>query len=572
MDMYTLLRKWSVIIMAAFMLLNCGGGGSAGGNGSGDDTGTTPDENSSINTHDEFSQVKYRGLTFYHKNMGASSYTLNQLTDAEFDVLSKSKKLTIANKLLNTLFYGYPLKELKKKSAEDGFLGTVRSGLEEESTDKGWLEEHILDDTVFRQYDSSWYTPQAIAILTRFYAMKDLDKYFLNNWVAYILTQTIMFSPAYELSSTHTPDVSGIYNRLVTMLENESGMRFIAYVHMMSGNNWRRFRSPEDNGREMLEIFLLDTNDAHVPIAGRALKNWKLNTDSDILEVSLNQNTTPLNVLTNFFGGEAVITGEDFYRELAKSDRFTSGVTHRLVDFFFPEKSTEKKEEITNAIISSHPETWQDILLQIIFSEEYLLHNNRGQSAEETFYSLAKKMDYRHRRSTFREFKSRLEEMHQASMKYKLGKLERVPLDSLSFAHYHKYIREEILLDNARPEYDDKPDSWGHDGWMPSFIAFDRFDSNSSSDTSSLKTFVDYLFESTIARKATDAEHTLFKNHMIELRDGKQLFKDDFNMFVSHDDPEDQADRRERNKRNIAHLVLDYISRLDAIYRQREVK
>jgi hypothetical protein len=181
-------------------------------------------------------------------------------------------------------------------------------------------------------------------------------------------------------------------------------------------------------------------------------------------------------------------------------------------------------------------------------------------------------MDYRHRRSTFREFKSRLEEMHQASMKYKLGKLERVPLDSLSFAHYHKYIREEILLDNARPEYDDKPDSCGHDGWMPSFIAFDRFDSNSSSDTSSLKTFVDYLFESTIARKATDAEHTLFKNHMIELRDGKQLFKDDFNMFVSHDDPEDQADRRERNKRNIAHLVLDYISRLDAIYRQREVK
>ncbi|HIQ15197.1 MAG TPA: hypothetical protein EYH38_06470, partial [Leucothrix sp.] len=449
---------------------------------------------------------------------------MNQLTDAEFNLLSEAQKLQVADKLLTSLFFGYPLHELKAKIAARDFLGTVRSGLEVETTDRGWLEEHILDDAVFRQYDSSGYTPQAITILTRFYAMKDLDKYFFNNWVAYILSQTIMFSPAYELSSSHTPNISGVYNRLVTMLENQSGMRFTTYVHMMSEDNWRRFRSPEDNGREMLEIYLLDTDDSHVPIAGTALKNWKLNTDSDTLEVSLNQNTTPLNVLTNFFGGEAVITGEDFYRELVKSSRFTSGATRRLVDFFFPEKSITKKEEITNIIVSSNPETWQDVLLQIVFSEEYLLHNNRGQSAEETFYSLAKKIDYRHRRSTFNTFKLRLEYMHQATMKYKLGKLERVPQDSLSFAHYHKYIREGMLLDYARPEYDDDPDSWGHDGWMPSFIKLERFNPDSSNHISSLRTFVDYLFESTIARKATDSEHSLFKNHMIELRDGKQLF------------------------------------------------
>jgi len=106
---------------------------------------------------------------------------------------------------------------------------------------------------------------------------------------------------------------------------------------------------------------------------------------------------------------------------------------------------------------------------------------------------------------------------------------------------------------------------------MPSFIDFERFNPNSDSDIGSLRTFVDYLFESTIARKATDDEHALFKNHMIELRDGKQLFRYDFNMFISRDDPEDQASRRERYKRNIAYLVLDYISRLDTIYRQREV-
>jgi len=401
--------------------------------------------------------------------------------------------------------------------------------------------------------------------------MKDLDKYFFNNWVAYILSQTIMFSPAYELSSTHAPNISIVYNRLVTMLENESGMRFITYIHMMSEDNWRRFRSPEDNGREMLEIYLLDTNDSLVPIAGTALKNWKLNISGDTLEVSLNQNTIPLDVLTNFFGGEAVVTGEDFYRELVKSSRFTSGVTRRLVDFFFSEKSAAKKAEITNAIVSSNPETWQDILLQIIFSEEYLLHNSRGQSAEETFYSLAKKIDYRHRRNTFFVFNSRLGAMHQATMKYKLGKLERVPQDSLSFAHYHKYIREHMLLKYTKPKYDDDLDSWGHQGWMPSFIELERFNLNSSSDVSSLRTFVDYLFESTIARKANNSEHSLFKNHMIELRNGKQSFRGIFNMFISDDDPVEQAKRREERRRNIAYIVLDYISRLDTIYRQREV-
>ena len=569
------LIKWISILFISLLLINCGGGSSpsAGSNPAGETpAGEVPaGNNPDSNNDDEFSQSKYRGLAFYHKNIPASEYKLNQLTDAEFDALGEAQKLQVADKLLTSLFFGYPLQELKAKIAAGDFLGTVRSGLEVETTDRGWLEEHILDDAVFRQYDSSWYTPQAITILTRFYAMKDLDKYFFNNWVAYILSQTIMFSPAYELSSSHTPNVSGVYNRLVTMLGNESGMRFTTYVHMMSEDNWRRFRSPEDNGREMLEIYLLDADDSHVPIAGTALKNWKLNTDSDTLEVSLNQNTTPLNVLTNFFGGEAVVTGEDFYRELVKSSRFTSGVTRRLVDFFFPEKSATRKVEITNTIISSNPETWQDILQQIIFSEEYLLHNNRGQSAEETFYSLAKKIDYRHRRGTFNTFKSRLEDMHQATMKYKLGKLERVPQDSLSFAHYHKYIREDMLLNYTRPEYDDDPDSWGHDGWMPSFIELERFNPDSSSDISSLRTFVDYLFESTIARKATDNEHSLFKNHMIELRDGKQLFIWDFNMFISRDDPEDQANRRERHKRNIAYIVLDYISRLDTIYRQREV-
>ena len=565
------LIRWTSILFISLILTNCGGGGGSSDTATtttGTTAGTTTTETTTTEEtpSDPKYDISYKGLTFYYKNMSPSEYRLNQLTNDEFNALDNAQKLQVANKLLTTLFFGYPLKELEEKIDSDNFIAGIHNGLEEERTDKAWLESYILDEDKFRQY-SSYNEPQAINILSRFYAMKDLDSYFLKNWVAYILTQTIMFSPAYELSTTHTPNISRVYNRLVTFLNEEGGMRYITYVHMMSEDNWRRFRSPEDNGREMLEIYQFDMDDAHVPIAGQALQNWKLNTDSDTLEVGLNQNTAALELFNT-----TIYNGDDFYRELVKSNLFTKGVTKRLVDFFFPEASDTKKQQIIDSIVSSNPETWQDILLQIIFSEEYLLHNQRAQSAEETFFSLAKKMDYKHRASTLAYFKESLEDMHQTSMKYKLGKLERVPLDTLSFAHYHKFIRNEVLLQRSNPDAINDYDSWSRAGWSDSFIAFDTFDYDSNSDTVSLDSFVNYLFKVTVAREATSIELKLFRDHMIEERDGKKLFRHEFNMFVTYDDAERQTSRREENKRNIAFIVLDYISRLDTTYRQREVQ
>ena len=558
------LIRWISVLFISLLLTNCGGGSSDGGTTT---AGTTTTGGGEEATTDPKYDVSYKGLTFYYENLAPSDYQLNQLTNDEFNALGAAQKLQVANTLLGTLFFGYPQKELQEKIDSDNFIAGIRSGMEEERTDKAWLESYILDEDKFRQY-SSYSEPQAINILSRFYAMKDLDSYFLKNWVAYILTQTIMFSPAYELSTTHTPNISRVYNRIVTFLNEEGGMRYITYVHMMSEDNWRRFRSPEDNGREMLEIYQFDMDDTHVPIAGKALQNWKLNTDSDTLEVGLNQNTQALNLF-----GTTIYNGDDFYRELVKADLFTKGVTQRLVDFFFPETSTAKKQQITDSIVSSKPETWQDILLQIVFSEEYLLHNNRAKSVEETFYSLAKKMDYKHKDSTLYYFKEDLEDMHQATMKYKLGKLERVPQDTLSFAHYHKFVREKVLLRRSNPDAINDYDSWARPGWSDSFIAFDNFDYDSNSDTVSLDAFVHYLFKTTVAREATSEELKLFRDHMIESRDGKQLFRYEFNMFVTYDnDPERQTSKREEYKRNIAFIVLDYISRLDTTYRQREVQ
>ena len=554
------LIKWLLLLFISLFITNCGGGGTS--------SSTNSISIGEPSTGDEFDRSEYKGLVFYPKSLPVSDYSLNRLSNDEYNALTATQKQQVADKLLSTLFFGYPLKELQEKIDSGNFINSILSGLSEETTDKAWLENYILDEEIFNQSDYN--EQEAVDILARFYAMKELDSYFLKNWIAYILTQTIMFSPAYELDSTHTPNIARVYNRIVMMLNVESGMRYITYVHMSSEDNWRRFRSPEDNGREMMEIFTLDMDDSHVPIAGKALQNWKLDRDSDTLVVSLNQNTQPLSLF-----GTTIYNGDDFYREMAKSNLFTKGVTKRLVDFFFPNATLSKKSQITNSIVSSNPETWQDILLQIVFSEAYLLDNSRAKSAEELFFSVAKKTDFKHRTGTFHEFKDALEEMHQASMKYKLGKLKRVPLDTLSFANYHKYFRERILLRKSNPTKEDDYGAWDRQGWSESFVANTNYTLNEEDGIASLESFIQYLFNATISRNANNEEMTLFKEHMLRDKSDTnktQVLDYTFNLIETRNDAGEQTKRREDRKRDIATIVLDYISRLSETYTQREVR
>jgi len=555
-----------MVLFSSLILINCGGGSDSGttaGTTSSplttSTTASTPPEDGGIY------DLTYKGLSFYYKDMAPSDYTLAQVTNSTFNALNETQQLQVANKLLSTLFFGYPLKDLQKKIASGNFIDTIMQGMKEEKTDKTWLEDYIVDEAFFIQRN---YNEQvAIDILSRFFAMKELDEYYVKNWMAYILTQTIMFSPAYELESTSTPNIARVYNRLVTMIDTEAGMRYIGYVHMMSEDNWRRFRSPEDNGREMLEIFTLDEDDSHVPIAGKALQNWKLDRDNDTLVVSLNQNTEALSLF-----GTTIYNGDDFYRELVKSDLYTQGVVQRLVDFFFSNEKESKRTDITKEIVASKPETWHDILMQIVFSEAYLLHSEQAKSAEEVFFPLAKKMDFKHYQRSIYYFKDALDEMHQATMRYKLGKLKRVPLDTLSFANYHKYIREAVMLRKSKPREIDNYASSSRHGWDEKFTDNANFDFNAENITGSLDSLIHYLFKTTIGRNATAAELNLFRNHMLKDDDGEKILKHDFNMFATRNDSEDERNAREYYKQHITAIVLDYLSRLEETYMHKEVK
>ena len=537
--MYIKLAVLSVVIL---FFSACGGGSS--------DSTVTP------KSGDVKYSLEYNGLLFFSRDMPKSAYKLTPLSDSEFNELNTTQKFQVADKLLSSLFFGYNYKELEKKIESGEFLSSVYEGLSKETTDKEWLESYILDSDYFVQYSNA----QATEILTRFYAAKELDRYFFDNWIAYILTQTIMFSPAYELESSHYPNVARTYNRIVKLLEDETTFANLTYIHMMSEDNWRRFRSPEDNGREMLEIFTSDINDSKVPLAGKALQNWKLDRDNDTLVVGLNENRDALALF-----GTTIYNGDDFYRELAKSDAFKHTVVKRLVEFFFTDLSAVSVESITDTILQSKPQTWQDILKQILFSKEYLLYNQRAKSAEELFFSLTKKMDFKHRDSLIHYFRYALDAMHQATMKYKLGKLERVPLDTLSFINTHKYFREQILLRYLYEKYKDDYKAWASQGWRESFMANENFEYDYSDEERSFDSLVHYIFTFMLARDASKEELEMFKNHMFVYDDGVRVLKSEFNMFT-------ERNTRESNKRHIVLMLLDYISRVDELYLYKEVK
>ena len=536
-----MIAKWIFFLTPLFLLLAGCGGGSAPAGGSHDDSGDSSDPKYALT---------YKGLRFYSPNLPYSAYTLPQLDDAAFNALTPQQKKIVADKLLCTLFFGYPPPLLEQKIASGHFISDLKSSLRTEKNDLSAIEEALSDDTHF--FHASWTENEVLDILARLTLFSEPDRHFLNAWSAYILTQTIMFSPAYELESTHNPNIARVYNRLFRGLEEEQTMRYLTYLHMISSDNWRRFRSPEDNGREMMEIYLQQFDDTKVPIAGKALQNWKLDRDSDTLVIGLNENRTPLQLF-----GTTVKNGDDFYRELAKSDAFMEGVTRRVVDFFFTNASQAKKEQIARSLINSHPQTWQDLLVQILFSRTYLLECDAPKSAEALFMNLFRKMEYKPYNRTFYYLYQALDEMHQASMKYKLGKLTRVPLDTLSFINYHKYIREQIMIRPVNPDKLNNYSDWDSYGWKPSFIDTSRF-SLTEDPKASLERLIRYLFDTIIQRAPTSQELALFENHMLKNEGGRFTYRYAFNL---------QTDRRQ----NAAIVILDYLSRIATLYQYQKV-
>ncbi len=545
------LFKYAILASVTFFVAGCG----------------TTDSGSAVTG----SSTTVYGIDINAKPLSYSQYGLTPLSDSDFNALSKEQKFKVAVKLYGTLYYGAGFDELNQSVNSGRFISDTRSMFDRESTSD---EIAALEESVYRYEDYGYGSSKLLAtMLARLYHMQPGTAY-INRWAAYVLTQTILFSPAYELDTVYNVDAVNVYSSLVMGLDQGLSLQWVTFLHMMSDENWRRFRSPEDNGREMMEIFLQDFNDAHVPLAAKALKNLRLDRRSNTLVMTLGVNTEPI---TNLFPGMEIVDPMDFYSGVVKHPNFLPTVCRRLVDIYFPEFTEAKKQDVTNKLVASKPTSWTGLLKQIVYSRVYLLESEKPRSFEESFFPVAKAIDWHPHERSFYYAARNMDNMHQSSMRYKLGRKVEVPLDSQSFAWFHKTIRENVMTNYERnATFESYDDGWSFTGLFAD-MPDELFSDTELEDKEEWKIneqrraeyIVNHLFVPVIGREA-NAEEMEFLTSLID-RDkyDKELFRN-FGRYDIYGNSKPEDDLKERGY--FANLVLDYLSRVSGVYEFEAVK
>ncbi len=459
-----------------------------------------------------------------------------ELTTAyeEYEQSTPTTQYRTSSKLLNTLFKGPdPTLFFKENgrisldhASDEYSLQSIRSKLDTPLDSREIIFWEIDD---FYQFDTNSKPLQYP--LTTLYEMPLSSDYF-NFWIGYILANTILFSPAVELDSVEALDAQRVYHRLVTLLDEGKSISEIAYEHMLSQENWRRFRSPEDNTREMMEIFLGRFMDEEVPKAAKACQNWYLSDDSQDYQLikTFNVNETAQSLLDT-----QLTTCEEFYRRVSTHPSLLPRVIGILVDYFYDGASDEAKASIVNRLVAQGYTHFKPLFLDIIFSESYLLETERPKKYEELFLGLGQSIRWKANYNFFRYLnrdpsssnQATLMDMNQASMRYKLGRNGSVPLDSLSFSYVHNSVRDSLFFDRKTNEFSDYDG-----GWQAGFIDIVLAEGSD---------FIDYVFVSLLGRVATEDEKTTLNE-----------------VFVSQGEEEDELAQ--------TLIMMDYISRLTELY------
>ncbi len=524
----------------------------------------------------------------------ASGYAA-PLSQAEFNSLSPEAQYQVASKLYGTLFRGISAEDffdlqagtanLTPKSTT--FLTDTRKALSTmlaadelfavEAVIEGFdAEGNPVEDDAKYSFDADSRADEnekamqlPLARIKEYPISRDL----YVQWMAYFLSNTIMYSPAVEMESTDTVDAQNMYRFLTTNIRKKSTVSQMVRSNLPSLARWRVSRSSENHALEAYELYLGLFQTAEDSVKGGiACKDFYL-TDADsgyVISTTSLPNTEPQFILDAYF----ITTCEDLYDVIAGHPLVMPRAVEVLVNYLFSGRSREDRVNIINSITSSGAQTYEDIFTAMLFSREYLLNTERPRSFEESLMPLLDSLKWNPAaRATDSVGKRIFEFMASGSdnppnrsnvlylgnkgwntMALKIGRLPDVPLDALSFANYHKGIREQLLL-NER-SYD------GSQLDIPGLIYKgdgDDADANLRDIIAQmdLTEFIDFLFLNTLQRKPEADE----VSGLIAIYDGLSLLELDTN-----GNQVIRPSTSNNRHNNIAEVTFDYISRLPEFY------
>ena len=512
------------------------------------------------------------------------------LSQSEFNKLPAEEQFQVANKLLATVFRGVSAEDffdlaagtssLRVKASSSTFLSDIRRQL---TTETGTQQILAIDSTIdgLDSEGNPTLAPKYLFDTTtdvrrnnrsRQIPLARIREYpigreFFNHWMAYFLANTILFSPAEEMETTDFGDVQSMYRFLVTQLNAGNSVRSIVRANLPSLARWRVSRSPENHALEAYEIYLglFETEEDSFK-GGIACKDFYLTPENQgyLIRQTSYPNTTPQLILDSYY----VTTCDDLYDVIAAHPLLMPRVTEVIVNYLLAGRSREDRLRMVESITSSGATTFEDIFLAILFSKEYLLNTERPKSYEENLLSLMDRLKWSPVASQYpvdehvfiniasnSGSRMHLDGMGWSSMSYKIGRLPDVPLDGLSFANYHKSLREDFLM--RKDSY--KGGGTLYNGEKVSGLFYDENGVAKTDITAlSINDFIDFLFLNALQRRASTVERDdlvaliTARGHVTAAPGGGDMIRED-----RYDD--------------VAAITFDYISRLPELYYFRAI-
>ncbi|MBT8330934.1 MAG: hypothetical protein KJP06_01275, partial [Deltaproteobacteria bacterium] len=220
-----------IILILMFLLAACNSGGGSGG-----DSGSSGSGSSGTAV-----QV---------------AESMERLSDEDFNALAEEDKMGVSNKVMGALFKGVAADDFFNLGAgvaalalqtPENYVSKIEKDLSKP------VNENSYRNLIEQKYEFDEKQKPIQYQLALLYEVP-LSKNYFELWMAYKLTNTILFSPAVELDTVAYEDGRGVFERVLSGIRRGNSIQQIVYDHMISQENWRRFRSPEDNTREMMEI------------------------------------------------------------------------------------------------------------------------------------------------------------------------------------------------------------------------------------------------------------------------------------------------------------------------------
>jgi len=542
-----------------------------------------------------------------------SGYTLRQ---SDFDGLSADEQFMVANKALSTMYRGLPLDQffdltqgLDNPSVQySDFITSTQVRLQTPLTQvqRQKLDERILgldddvdtveDDSIqgrFNSFDNDQPHQIYMARMQTYPLSKDQ----FVTWMSYFLANTIMFSPAREMDSTNSQDIVRVLGYLDGKLNADKPIRDVVRGWLHNLSRWRVSRSPENHALEMFELYLGIFNDTPEEIqntinGGKACGSWYL-TDNNADYQLLIDLTKPEGTKSYEVFGQFVTNCDDLYDVVAGHPRLIPRVIEVIVNYFMDGSASSVKQDLIQSIINSNPVTFNDVFLGVMFSKSFLLTSERVKTFEENALGFLNSMYWNPRANSGELGRGAIDSlldsdrfdsgadigvhrMGWAAMNYKIGRTPFLPMDVLSFATYHKAIRQEVLMNQRAYDgrnFPEETDFTEADEPRPAPFPI-HAGAFYVEGTENLKPelegllpdeFIDFIFLTAMGRRATVEESSAFIAEG-QVRDYLRVY-DDVLQLRRAGGGEDEI--YEYWVDDFAEIMLDYISRLPEFYYYR---